>query len=143
MHRLTPLSHHQKLNLLARPPSHTPFHIIIPAGPSPLLTRLNTQNINTRMNSITTPDLEMMAKAYFSDKIAIALGSQFMGYHISFSVFPISTFSLLSLNLFLPHLPLLPVSTHGSQLTQLQCSLGRSIHRNHIWSNAQMDPARK
>jgi len=32
------------------------------------------------MNSTITPDLEMMAKAYFSDKIAIALGSQFMGY---------------------------------------------------------------
>jgi hypothetical protein len=32
------------------------------------------------MNSTTTPDFEMMAKAYFSDKIAIALGSQFMGY---------------------------------------------------------------
>jgi hypothetical protein len=46
------------------------------------------------MNSTTTPDLKMMAKAYFSDKIAIALGSQFMGYVLSFSFLPLSIFSL-------------------------------------------------
>ena len=45
------------------------------------------------MNSTTTPDLEMMAKAYFSDKIAIALGSQFMGY-----VPPLPLFLLLVLS---------------------------------------------
>ena len=43
------------------------------------------------MNSTITPDLEMMAKAYFSDKIAIALGSQFMGY-----VLPLPLLLLLS-----------------------------------------------
>jgi hypothetical protein len=45
------------------------------------------------MNTTTTPDFEMMAKAYFSDKIAIALGSQFMGYVLSFSsIFHLSIF---------------------------------------------------
>jgi hypothetical protein len=41
------------------------------------------------MNSTTSPDFEMNAKAYFSDKIAIALGSQFMGYVLSFLPPPI------------------------------------------------------
>jgi hypothetical protein len=46
------------------------------------------------MNSTTTLDLEMMAKAYFSDKIAITLGSQFMGYVLSFSSLPALLFPL-------------------------------------------------
>jgi hypothetical protein len=48
------------------------------------------------MNSTTSPDLEMMAKAYFSDKIAITLGSQFMGYVLSFSpLYPPSILPLI------------------------------------------------
>jgi hypothetical protein len=58
------------------------------------------------MNSTTTPDLETMAKAYFSDKIAITLGSQFMGYVLSFSslLFPPSSFLYPLLTLELPRI---------------------------------------
>jgi hypothetical protein len=103
-------------------------------NPLTLTPRRNTNYIHIKMNSTTpTPiDLEAMAKMYYSDKISLALGSQFMAY------VPFLLFYLLPLPT--SFYPFFLYRLSQEYVLTTKGHLGCCLYRNLVWSNTQMDP---